>query len=248
MENSVIDQVKVRLPYELRLLIFSYTFFVNFEPFERLGRWRDCARKHTIPPRAAFLRNEAYIRSRQRAQLRKGLTDWPEGNEEALFKAIDWTHPNARVHFTRTEDMLISGSEAVNLLQTGYMSLRRPWVRNEVISDVILALTGRRVTRAQVATRISILQDVSRRFLQVPYSRSCDIVYAIAAFGRVKPMLVHDALYYLLHDHILIIGDDIQGLELCMKTISPGFRSSMKRTMLFYDPVILARALDLLQS
>ncbi len=204
MESSVIDQVKVRLPYELRLLIYSYMFFVDLEPFERLDQWREYTRKNTIPPQAAFLRDKAYIRSRQR-----GSTDWPEGNEEALFKALDWTHQGGRSHLTRAEDILISGSEAVNLLHSGVMSLRRPLIRNEVISDIVFALTGRRVSRTQVAARISILQGYSRGFLHVPYNRSCDIVHAIAALGRVKSMLVHDALYHLLHDDILSIVFDI---------------------------------------
>lgn len=244
MGGSIIDQVKIRLPYELRLLIYCYTFFVDLEPFKRLDRWREYANKHAIPSRAAFLQNKAYIRSRQR-----GFTDWPEGTEEALFKAIDWTHPERNASITRKEDMLISGSEAVHLLQTGNMSLRHPFIRHEVIADIILALTGRRVQRAQVAARINILQDYARRFLQVPYDRSCDIIHAIAALGGVKPsMLVHDALHQLLHDDILMIGDDIQGLGLCMKTFSPGLRSSIKRILLFYDPIVFAQSLELIRA
>lgn len=249
MESSVINQVKVRLPYELRLLIYSYTFLVNFEPFERLGLWREYSRKHGIPPQAAFLRDEAYLSYRKRGRIfEKSPTAWPDENEETLFKAIEWTHAEGAAHFTRMEDILIGGSEAVNLLQTGALSLRYPWTRHEVISDIFLALTGRRVSQNVVSFRFRMLRKYSGRFLQVPCDRSCDIVYAIASLIKLKPVLVHDALYHLLHDDILVIGNDMQALELITKTIPSCFQSSMKRIMLFYDPGHLARTLQLLRT
>jgi len=66
----------------------------------------------------------------------------------------------------------------------------------------------------------------------------------LAAF---KPFYTHDALYRLLHDGALNIGDDIRVLETLSKALPPAFRQAIKDIGLSLDPDEVPRILMLLR-
>ena len=89
MTDTTAEEVKRRLPQELRLLIYSFISFVDFEPFRELEQERDWIRQHTLPPRKACLQEPAYVEFRQKQCHRQPGAMWPDDVEEAFFKGND---------------------------------------------------------------------------------------------------------------------------------------------------------------
>jgi len=58
---------------------------------------------------------------------------------------------------------------------------------------------------------------------------------------------MHDALYRLLHDGALNIGDDIRVLETLSKALAPAFRQAIKNIRLSLGPAEVPRILMLLR-
>ncbi len=93
MAGSIIERIKLVLPRELCVLIYSFTFFVDFGPIEKLQKERDSVRNHTLPPRAACLRVQEYLQYRQRPEHHRSDAPWPEHVEEAFFKGNAFCDP-----------------------------------------------------------------------------------------------------------------------------------------------------------
>lgn len=57
---------------------------------------------------------------------------------------------------------------------------------------------------------------------------------------------MHDALYRLLHDDAIVIGDDIRALETLSKALTPAFRQAIKKIELSLSADEASRTLRLL--
>ena len=86
MADSIIDNVRLLLPFELRLIIYSFMFFVDLEALEQLQADRVWIRDHGLPPHAACLQEEAYLKYRRHPKHREAQAQWPDRVEEAFFK------------------------------------------------------------------------------------------------------------------------------------------------------------------
>lgn len=93
MAGSIIENVKLFLPWELRSEIYSLTFAVDFEKFERL-RWlpnnkRNQFQDANLLNRAAFSQEAKYQEYRRRQRVKGADAKWPEYAEEAFFQGSD---------------------------------------------------------------------------------------------------------------------------------------------------------------
>jgi len=109
----------------------------------------------------------------------------------------------------------------------------KPRGQNETISDIILALTGRHRNRKQVSSHVQVIKN---RFIST-----------ITSLASLKPFAMHDALYKLLHDHALNIGDDIRALEALSQALAPAFRQAIQHIGLSVDADEVPRTLMLLR-
>lgn len=119
-----------------------------------------------------------------------------------------------------------------------------PGNRNETISDIILALTGTYKTRKQVSSHLQVLKSC----LNFPQLSRCPslLISTIISLASLEPFAMHDALYRLLHDGAVIIGDDIRALETVSKALSPAFRQAVKKIELSFSADDVERTLRLL--
>lgn len=85
MAESFIEHVRLTLPHELCLMIYSFTFTVNFEVFDNAQAIRKCFQDRGLPPRAACLEEETYRTYRQNPEHRKIDAHWPDDLEKAFF-------------------------------------------------------------------------------------------------------------------------------------------------------------------
>lgn len=121
----------------------------------------------------------------------------------------------------------------------------KPRGQNETISDIILALTGRHRNRKQVSSHVQVIKNC----LGLPLSSRSPsrFISTITSLASLKPFAMHDALYKLLHDHALNIGDDIRALEALSQALAPAFRQAIQHIGLSLDADEVPRTLMLLR-
>jgi hypothetical protein len=122
---------------------------------------------------------------------------------------------------------------------------RKPRGQNETIAYIIGALTGRYKSRKQVSSHMQVIKNC----LGLPQSSRSPsgLISSITSLAAFKPFYMHDALYRLLHDGALNIGDDIRALETLSKALAPAFRQAIKNIGLSLDPDEVPRILMLLR-
>lgn len=84
--SILIENVRDILPYELRSQIYSLTFFVDLEHIQWLQKQRNFVRECGIPTREGFLLNPKYQKYREKEQLKGVESTWPDPVEEAFFE------------------------------------------------------------------------------------------------------------------------------------------------------------------
>lgn len=80
MAESFIEHVRLTLPYELCLVIYTFMFHVDFKIIERAQAFRKYFQERGLPPQSACLEVEAYRTYRQ-----IHANYWPDDVEEAFF-------------------------------------------------------------------------------------------------------------------------------------------------------------------
>ncbi len=138
-------------------------------------------------------------------------------------------------------------ADFVRVLQSRgvFVPSRKPKGQNETIAYIIGALTGRHKNRKQVSSHMQVVKNC----LGLPQSSRSPsgLVSSITSLAAFKPFYTHDALYRLLHDGALNIGDDIRVLETLTKALAPAFRQAIKNIGLSLDPDEVPRILMLLR-
>lgn len=80
MAESLIEHVRLTLPYELCLVSYTFMFHVDFKIIERAQAFRKCFQERGLPPQSACLEEEAYRTYRQ-----IHVNYWSDDVEEAFF-------------------------------------------------------------------------------------------------------------------------------------------------------------------
>ena len=78
-----------QLPCELRLLIRSYAYFVDFERLEALRQKWAYIENHGLPPLWALLEEPSYLKTRERFVDDAPPNCWPERVEKAFHTGND---------------------------------------------------------------------------------------------------------------------------------------------------------------
>jgi len=92
MAGSIIERIKLVLPRELCVLIYSFTFFVDFGPIEKLQNEEilfEITRFH-LEPLVCKCRN---IFSTDKPEHHRSDAPWPEHVEEAFSKGNAFCDP-----------------------------------------------------------------------------------------------------------------------------------------------------------
>lgn len=90
--DDFLEAITLALPYELRLMVYSYTFSVDFRPMQKLAFDRNFTRMHSLPPRDVFFKNDAYMKLRRSHVIDPRSTQWLENVEIAFFKGNPRCH------------------------------------------------------------------------------------------------------------------------------------------------------------
>ncbi|KAL8872550.1 MAG: hypothetical protein Q9174_001842 [Haloplaca sp. 1 TL-2023] len=247
--DKLLERVRLILPLELGLQIYSYIFFIDLEAFQSARAEWNNIRKHGLPSRAAFLELDKY---RKMIQPKRGSPNlWEENVEEAFFQ-------DTNVEQTmRIIKILDHGERSVwaPVLQRMGISLTHTYItRNQVVAHIIEAMTGQRLDRKQVGCHLRALQKLQR---VSPMSKSgSPIIVSILSMSDKPRNTMLDNIYDLLHSSPLKIDDTEAGrvnsldtLDFLIKSISPAFRQAIECIHLRYKTkqIDLTKFLDTFQ-
>ena len=125
-----------------------------------------------------------------------------------------------------------------------FVPSEKPRGQNETIAYIIEALTGCYKSRKQVSSHVQVIKS----YLSLPESSRSPspLISTVISLASLKPFAMHDALYSLLHDGAVNIGDDIRALETLNKALSPAFRQAIEYIGLSLNANEIPRTLRLL--
>ena len=145
--------------------------------------------------------------------------------------------------------VLVGGeqSEWASVLRTRGIALSEPRSRNQLIVDIIEALTGQHVPPKRVSNYLMGLETHTLgRLMRVP-QKSSDIVSRILRLSSFNPFIMHDALYRMLREETPLLEDDLDAFEAIVSSTTPALRQGVTCLRILYNQKHRSRIVNLIR-